>query len=70
MVGSSAAAPLDRSKTCPLLIRTFIKKGMHHRSEDFAVRGEEPVADEVAIHTWMNATLRELCELLKQACCP
>jgi len=58
--------PLDRSVACPLLLRTFIKKGEHHKVEDFASRAEEPVADEVQLHAWMNMTLRELSELIKQ----
>ena len=37
------------------------------RPEDFATRGEEPVTDEVQLHAWMNSTLRELSELIKQA---
>jgi hypothetical protein len=36
---------VDREKTCPLLIRVFIKPGSHHRLEDFAIRGKEPGGD-------------------------
>ncbi|XP_004298723.1 PREDICTED: histone deacetylase complex subunit SAP18-like isoform 2 [Fragaria vesca subsp. vesca] len=38
--------PVDREKTCPLLLRVFTKNGGHHTQEDFAVRGKEP-KDEV-----------------------
>ncbi|TKY63806.1 Histone deacetylase complex subunit SAP18 [Spatholobus suberectus] len=55
--------PVDREKTCPLLLRVFTKIGGHHTMEDFAVRGKEP-KDEVQIYTWKDATLRELTDLV------
>ncbi|KAL5540997.1 hypothetical protein UlMin_042570 [Ulmus minor] len=57
--------PVDREKTCPLLLRVFTKIGGHHTEEDFAVRGKEP-KDEVQIYTWKDATLRELTDLVKE----
>ena len=39
--------------------------GAHHRLEEFARRGDEP-REEVQIYTWPDATLRELCELVKE----
>ncbi|XP_016499525.1 histone deacetylase complex subunit SAP18-like isoform X2 [Nicotiana tabacum] len=57
--------PVDREKTCPLLLRVFTKIGGHHSDNDFAVRGKEP-KDEVQIYTWMDATLRELTDLVKE----
>ncbi|KAJ4727056.1 histone deacetylase complex subunit SAP18-like [Melia azedarach] len=57
--------PVDREKTCPLLLRVFTKIGGHHSREDFAVRGKEP-KDEVQIYTWKDATLRELTDLVKE----
>ncbi|XP_047314953.1 histone deacetylase complex subunit SAP18-like [Impatiens glandulifera] len=57
--------PIDREKTCPLLLRVFTKTGSHHSDEDFAVRGKEP-KDEVQIYTWKDATLRELTDLVKE----
>ncbi|OMO89676.1 Sin3 associated polypeptide p18 [Corchorus capsularis] len=57
--------PVDREKTCPLLLRVFKKIGSHHSEEDFAVRGKEP-KDEVQIYTWKDATLRELTDLVKE----
>ncbi|CAO2820005.1 unnamed protein product [Amaranthus hypochondriacus] len=56
--------PVDREKTCPLLLRVFTKIGGHHTQEDFSVRGKEP-KDEVQIYTWMDATLRELTDLVR-----
>ncbi|XP_059634049.1 histone deacetylase complex subunit SAP18-like isoform X2 [Cornus florida] len=58
-------APVDREKTCPLLLRVFTKTGGHHSDTDFAVRGKEP-KDEVQIYTWKDATLRELTDLVKE----
>ncbi|KAK7274649.1 hypothetical protein RIF29_15745 [Crotalaria pallida] len=57
--------PVDREKTCPLLLRVFTKSGSHHSPEEFAVRGKEP-KDEVQIYTWKDATLRELTDLVKE----
>ncbi|XP_050386106.1 histone deacetylase complex subunit SAP18 [Argentina anserina] len=57
--------PVDREKTCPLLLRVFTKAGSHHVAEDFAERGKEP-KDEVQIYTWKDATLRELTDLVKE----
>ncbi|KAK9203628.1 hypothetical protein WN943_013884 [Citrus x changshan-huyou] len=57
--------PVDREKTCPLLLRVFTTSGGHHIAEDFAVRGKEP-KDEVQIYTWKDATLRELTDLVKE----
>ena len=58
-------APIDRERTCPLLLRTFMSAGKHRRQDEYAVRGKEPVDDEVQIHTWMDASLRELSDLIK-----
>ncbi|XP_059455806.1 histone deacetylase complex subunit SAP18 [Corylus avellana] len=57
--------PVDREKTCPLLLRVFTRIGGHHSDGDFAVRGKEP-KDEVQIYTWKDATLRELTVLVKE----
>jgi len=56
--------PVDRAATCPLLLRTFVKRGRHHSSSDFA-RGAAPTADEVPLHGWQDTSLYELKELLK-----
>ncbi|KAJ4460383.1 putative histone deacetylase complex subunit SAP18 [Paratrimastix pyriformis] len=59
---------VDREKTCPLLLRVFVREGGHFRVDDFQVRGKEPQA-EYEIHTWRDATLRELSELIRE-CSP
>ncbi|KAK9840666.1 hypothetical protein WJX81_008397 [Elliptochloris bilobata] len=56
---------IDREKTCPLLLRVFPKHGAHHHLEEFAERGKEP-KEEVQVYTWMDATLRELTELIQE----
>ncbi|CAN1157736.1 Histone deacetylase complex subunit SAP18 [Linum perenne] len=61
--GPPPLPPVDREKTCPLLLRVFTKIGGHHGKEEFQVRGKEP-KDEVQIYTWKDATLRELTDLV------
>mmetsp|Transcript_23946 Transcript_23946/g.26581 ORF Transcript_23946/g.26581 Transcript_23946/m.26581 type:complete len:132 (+) Transcript_23946:2-397(+) len=58
---------IDREKSCPLLLRVFTKLGEHHRADEFAGKGKEPVDDEVQIYTWKDASLAELTDLLKTA---
>ncbi|KAJ3125362.1 hypothetical protein HK101_005940, partial [Irineochytrium annulatum] len=56
---------VDREKTCPFLVRVFCKFGSHHSLSEYDV-GKQPTADEMQIHTWKDATLRELATLLAQ----
>ncbi|XP_071493073.1 histone deacetylase complex subunit SAP18-like [Diadema setosum] len=56
--------PIDREKTCPLLLRVFCNNNRHHRVEEFQ-RGTVP-ANELQIYTWMDATLKELSSLVKE----
>uniref|UniRef100_A0A7S1WME7 Histone deacetylase complex subunit SAP18 n=1 Tax=Alexandrium catenella TaxID=2925 RepID=A0A7S1WME7_ALECA len=56
---------VDRAGTCPFLLRVFHKIGGHHGIEAFAVRGKEPVDDELQVYTWPDVTLRELADLVK-----
>eukprot|EP00933_Yihiella_yeosuensis_P006980 TRINITY_DN111841_c0_g1_i1.p1 TRINITY_DN111841_c0_g1~~TRINITY_DN111841_c0_g1_i1.p1 ORF type:complete len:205 (-),score=46.33 TRINITY_DN111841_c0_g1_i1:163-777(-) len=56
---------LDRSKTCPFLLRIFRKINEHHGIEAFAKRGEEPVDEELQVYCWPDVTLRELSDLVK-----
>lgn len=48
-----------------MLLRTFVKVGGRHNAEDFG-RDRMPKADEVTLHTWLDANLRELTELVKE----
>lgn len=52
-------------QTCPLLLRFFPRLGGHHRLQDYQKRGNEPKSEFIA-HTWMDATLREVSDLVKQ----
>mmetsp|Transcript_18545 Transcript_18545/g.33567 ORF Transcript_18545/g.33567 Transcript_18545/m.33567 type:complete len:165 (+) Transcript_18545:56-550(+) len=56
---------VDRSKTCPFLLRVFHKIGGHHGIEAFAERGKEPTDAELQVYTWPDVTLRELADLVK-----
>lgn len=42
---------IDRTKTCPLLLRVYIQNDAHHSASSFAVRGEEPTEDSILIYT-------------------
>jgi histone deacetylase complex subunit SAP18 len=60
-------APLvkvDREKTCPFLMRTFVKVGGQFRPEDFESPHKLP-EDELQIYTWHDATLREITDLVR-----
>ncbi|KAI0722579.1 Sin3 associated polypeptide p18-domain-containing protein [Earliella scabrosa] len=55
---------VDREKTAPFLIRTFVKIGAYHRLAQFE-DGPLPLADEQPVYTWKDATLRELLTTLR-----
>eukprot|EP00658_Telonema_sp_P-2_P047088 TRINITY_DN355_c0_g1_i3.p1 TRINITY_DN355_c0_g1~~TRINITY_DN355_c0_g1_i3.p1 ORF type:complete len:171 (+),score=17.36 TRINITY_DN355_c0_g1_i3:179-691(+) len=56
---------ISRSEVCPSLVKTYVRLGGHHNPELFAP-GKEPSEDLVQIHTWPDATFRELTSLLKE----
>jgi len=56
--------PVDREKTCPLLLRVFCNNNRHHVISEYS-RGSVP-ANELQIYTWMDATLKELTNLVKE----
>jgi len=56
--------PIDREKTCPLLLRVFCSTGRHNSLQDFS-NGQVP-GNELQIYTWMDATLKELSSLVKE----
>jgi len=56
--------PVDREKTCPLLLRVFCASGRHNPMNDYG-RGNVPT-NELQIYTWMDCTLRELTQLIKE----
>ncbi|KAI5114776.1 hypothetical protein M0805_005499, partial [Coniferiporia weirii] len=57
-------AVVDREKTAPFLMRTFVKIGGFHRV-DFFEDGTLPTTDEHQIFTWKNASLKEVLTSLR-----
>jgi histone deacetylase complex subunit SAP18 len=55
---------IDRLKTCPLLLRVFCNKNRHHLAREYE-QGHTP-ENELQIYTWMDATLGELTQLIKE----
>ncbi|KAG8919208.1 hypothetical protein FRC02_001822 [Tulasnella sp. 418] len=55
---------VDRQKTSPFLLRTFVKVNGFHRIGLFE-DNELPIADEHQIYTWRDATLKELVTYLR-----
>ncbi|XP_050428192.1 histone deacetylase complex subunit SAP18 [Adelges cooleyi] len=56
--------PVNREKTCPLLLRVFCALGHHNNMAEY-YRGAVP-GNELQIYTWTDATLRELTGLIKE----
>jgi len=56
--------PINRERTCPLLLRVFCSTGRHNSLVEYA-NGNVP-ANELQIYTWMDATLKELSSLVKE----
>lgn len=62
----AAAIIVDRPKTCPFLLRIFMKQHSHRSSECY--RGPVstlPSDSVIKVHTWKDATLEELAKLIK-----
>lgn len=55
---------IDRSKTCPFLVRLFVacheETHSSHRSTTAYEKGKVPESGEVHLYTWSDATLKEL----------
>jgi histone deacetylase complex subunit SAP18 len=56
---------VDRKNMTPFLLRIFYKFGSHHSLSAFAVRGQEPADEELQVYVWMDCTLGDLCDLLR-----
>lgn len=57
---------IDRTKVCPLLLRCFWKLHRHHQLNEYRNASNDILpAQEVQIHTWQDASLREITELMK-----
>lgn len=61
----------DRKRTCPFLLRCFWKLNQHNAPIDYrhASKGILP-NQEVQIYTWLNASLLEINEILKDVIVP
>ncbi|CAK4645460.1 hypothetical protein LEN26_000135 [Aphanomyces euteiches] len=57
---------VDRDVTCPTLVRVFCNSS-HYRPEDFNNMQAKPLANEYHVYTWLDATLREIAELVQDA---
>jgi histone deacetylase complex subunit SAP18 len=64
VIVEEAEKTIDREKTCPLLLRVFCSTGRHNSLQDFS-NGQVP-GNELQIYTWMDATLKELSNLVKE----
>ncbi|KAI9453459.1 Sin3 associated polypeptide p18-domain-containing protein [Lactarius psammicola] len=56
----------QKKKTAPFLIRAFVKAGSFHRLSQFE-DGPLPLADELQIFTWKDATLYELLTTIRNS---
>ncbi|KAH9816736.1 Sin3 associated polypeptide p18-domain-containing protein [Melampsora americana] len=55
-------APVDREKTCPFLLRVFVKPGSYHDLDrDFQLPDKLPSTDESQLYAWKDTTLRDIC---------
>ena len=50
---------------CPFLLNVYPRPNAHHPIEAFADRDSLP-EDKIVFYTWQDATLRELCDLVKE----
>lgn len=55
---------IDREKTCPILIRVFV--GTAHLASNEYGSGKLPAEQELHIHTWLDASIRELATLIRE----
>ncbi|CDJ44963.1 Histone deacetylase complex subunit SAP18, related, partial [Eimeria tenella] len=59
---------INRREQPPFLLRVFCRLDSQHSVEEFRVRGQEPVQDELQVYAWMDTRLREICYLIKDVC--
>ncbi|POY76005.1 hypothetical protein BMF94_0728 [Rhodotorula taiwanensis] len=64
--GALPPVRVDRIKTCPSLLRVFVKAGSHHADTEFSTT-YLPTRDEAQIYTWRDSTLREILHLVRDA---
>lgn len=52
---------IDRTKTCPFLVRIFFQRDGHHTQEEFEKEFPSP---ELNLYTWMDASLSEISSIV------
>lgn len=61
--------PVDRKKETPMLLRVFIKEGVHHNPEDFAYdtneRKQLVPSGEIQIYLWRDDTLLSMYKYIR-----
>eukprot|EP01083_Nonionella_stella_P122484 368539_1 len=57
---------VDREKCTPFLIRVFVHRGRHAEDEEYRDPTNLPQKGQIHIHTWMDATLLELKQLISK----
>ncbi|KAK8805472.1 hypothetical protein WA158_002128 [Blastocystis sp. Blastoise] len=65
MQNNRIARPMDREKTCPFLLRTFIRSNQHFQESEFTIQSV-PSDCELDIHTWKDATIMEILTIIRQ----
>jgi len=61
--GNADKSGVDRTKTCPVLLRVFIGRNRHNALPDYT-RGKTP-SNELQIYTWIDASLKEIASLIR-----
>ncbi|CAE6359090.1 unnamed protein product [Rhizoctonia solani] len=56
--------PVDHTKKCPFLLRTFVRSGGFHPETAFD-NGRVPTLDEHAVHAWRDSTLIDVVRALR-----
>ncbi|GAA5880149.1 hypothetical protein JCM8547_001580 [Rhodosporidiobolus lusitaniae] len=64
--GPTRPPRVDREKSCPHLLRAFVRSNTHHSDSEFTV-SSLPTADEHQLYTWRDSTLREILLLLRDS---
>ncbi|GJN88244.1 hypothetical protein Rhopal_001209-T1 [Rhodotorula paludigena] len=62
----SRSGPPRPPRTCPSLVRVFVKTGAHHPDSAFS-HAHLPTHDELQLFTWRDSTLREILLLARDA---
>ncbi|KAI8839169.1 Sin3 associated polypeptide p18-domain-containing protein [Chytriomyces cf. hyalinus JEL632] len=60
--GRTERRAVDREKTCPFLVRVYVKAAEHHSLAD--ISAGKAKEDEHHLHLWKDSTLREISHLL------